>query len=111
MTRAYQVEGLVRDNRVEVRVLFGACQRPRMAGLFRWLGPARLGGGEFRVATPLAIGGAFCPQSAPTLKESGMGVHYDAGRRKYVVRWQDDGRRRSRRFAARAKRPPSRSRW
>ena len=29
-----------------------------------------------------------------------MGVHYDASRRKYVVRWQDDGRRRSRRFGS-----------
>ena len=31
-----------------------------------------------------------------------MGVHYDATRRKYVVRWQDDGRRRSRRFGSEA---------
>jgi hypothetical protein len=27
-----------------------------------------------------------------------MGVHYDASRRKYVVCWQDDGRRKTRRF-------------
>jgi hypothetical protein len=31
-----------------------------------------------------------------------MGVHYDANRRKHVVRWQDDGRRRSRRFESEA---------
>jgi hypothetical protein len=26
-----------------------------------------------------------------------MGVHYDASRRKYVVRWHDGGRRKARR--------------
>jgi hypothetical protein len=31
-----------------------------------------------------------------------MGVHYDASRRKYVVRWQAAGRRRSRRFESEA---------
>lgn len=31
-----------------------------------------------------------------------MGVHYDASRRRYVVRWQADGRRRSRRFKSEA---------
>jgi hypothetical protein len=31
-----------------------------------------------------------------------MGVHYDVSRRKYVVRWQADGRRRSRRFESEA---------
>jgi integrase len=31
-----------------------------------------------------------------------MGVHYDASRQKYVVRWQADGRRRSRRFETKA---------
>jgi hypothetical protein len=44
-TDLYALEGLVRDNRVEVRVLFGACfESPAPAGLSSFLGPSAPGG-------------------------------------------------------------------
>jgi len=49
MTLEYQVEGLVRDNRVEVRVLFGAYVKAPLSGAFSFLircaraGPIRRG--------------------------------------------------------------------
>jgi integrase len=40
----------------------------------------------------------MCPHE----KEPALGVHYDPSRRKYVVRWRDGDRRRTRRFDAEA---------
>src|SRR5207244_229822 len=48
------VEGLVRDNRVEVRVLFGASQKAPLRRGFRRSRPAPVSGGQHSVTTPLA---------------------------------------------------------
>src|SRR5436190_23543194 len=58
---SYRVEGLVRDNRVEVRVLFGAPhERPRTAGLFAFLSRCTGRRGEHLAATPLTTGEQPC---------------------------------------------------
>lgn len=64
-------------------------------------GRVSLGGVESRVTTPLAIGGLFAP-NLPPAPRCRHGRPYDANRRKHVVRWQADGRRRSRRFESEA---------
>jgi hypothetical protein len=93
------VEGLVRDNRVEVRVLFGAShESPANRGAFAVLGRFRHGGGQsprdnasgnWRTARVL--------QCSPTL-EGAMSTHYDRSRDRWIVRWRENGRQRARRF-------------
>jgi hypothetical protein len=48
-SNAHRLEGLVRDNRVEVRVLFGALRKAPPGGAFRVLGLV-LAGGRFALA-------------------------------------------------------------
>src|SRR5215210_813360 len=49
---AHRLEGLVRDNRVEVRVLFGAPRKAPLGGAFRVLGLDLGGGGPLSLTTP-----------------------------------------------------------
>ncbi|MDA0161340.1 hypothetical protein OM076_13765 [Solirubrobacter ginsenosidimutans] len=99
---ANQVEGLVRDNRVEVRVLFGASQKAPLRRGFRRSRPTLSRGGQHSVTTPLATGEQPVFPSVPHHWEAAMSVHYERNRDRWVVRWRESGRQRSRTCATEA---------
>jgi hypothetical protein len=71
------VEGLVRDNRVEVRVLFGASQKAPLRRGFRRSRPTPFRGAQHSVTTPLATGEQLVFPSVPHNWEAAMSVHYE----------------------------------
>jgi hypothetical protein len=82
----YQVEGLVQANWVEVRVLFGACREgPALRGFFV-SEAGRLGEANFAWQRLWQTGRFFAPNLPSEPRSVVMGVHYDASRRKHVVR-------------------------
>ena len=67
-------------------------------GAFSLVGVAGRRRGELLAATPLGKWGTDSFPVVPQDAEDPMSVHYEASRNRYVVRWREGGRNRSRRF-------------
>jgi hypothetical protein len=99
---ATQVEGLVRDNRVEVRVLFGALAKAPPGGAFVVPGQVRF--------APTFRDNALATVEQPVFPnhwEAAMSVHYERKRNRWVVRWRESGRQRSKHSPSRRAGPAS----
>jgi hypothetical protein len=87
---------------VEVRVLFGACEKAPLRGAFCLPESGRPRGEHF-AATPWQLENTL--RSPRSLRAGGaMSVHYDRARERWVVRWPKADRQRARRSSPTPKR-------
>src|SRR3954469_13751400 len=74
-------------------------RKPRSGRAFVVPGGCAPAGSQFRVTTPLATGEQPVFPSVPHSWEATMSVHYEQSRDRWVMRWRESGRQRSRTVA------------
>jgi hypothetical protein len=69
-----------------------------MAGLLSFSGRVDAPGENFRGNALWQLGHIECPRLCPTSEEQRVSIQYDSARARFVVRWREDGKHRTRRF-------------